>query len=303
MSDIALLKKAFDEYNIRCLLNEPMCKHTSFKIGGAADLFVTPENVEQLAECVKLCTKNCVDFFVLGNGSNVVFTDKGYRGVVISTLSLCDEIKLVNDSSIKCSVGTRLSTLCSFALENSLSGIECLWGIPGTVGGAVYMNAGAYGGEISDSVIECTSIDTSGNLHTYPADELDFSYRHSRFSDSDEIIIDAVFRLKRADQKDISAKMDDLISRRKEKQPLEYPSAGSVFKRPEGYFAAALIEQCGLKGRSVGGCCVSHKHSGFIVNTSNATCADLISLIDQIKAEVYAAKSVSLECEIKIIGE
>ncbi len=301
--DKSVIRDRFNEAGVYCLADEPMKKHTSFNIGGPADFYVVPKTVEELATCQAICKGEKVPFTVLGNGSNIVFSDLGYRGVVISTASLVDEPQMVSAVDVKCSAGVKLANLCSFALENSLSGVECLWGIPGSVGGAVCMNAGAYGGEVKDTLLSCTCLRADGETVTYSADELDLSYRHSRFSDTDEIVLDATFRLFPATQSEIREKMDDLMNRRREKQPLEYPSAGSVFKRPQGYYAAALIEECGLKGSSVGGAQVSEKHSGFIINTGDATCFDLKRLIERVKQEVFMAKGVKLECEIKIIGE
>lgn len=297
------LKSLLEAAGAYCIENEPMKKHTTFCIGGNADIYAVPKNIESIAECRRICVDNNIDYVVLGNCSNVVFSDNGYRGVVISTAALADDIELISAVDVKCAAGVKLASLCSFAFENSLSGVECLWGIPGTVGGAVCMNAGAYGGEIKDTLIECECIDSNGNLVKYSADELDLSYRHSRFSDNDEIIVSSTFRLTPAVQSEIREKMDDLMSRRRDKQPLEYPSAGSVFKRPEGYFAAALIDESGLKGESVGDAQISEKHAGFMINKGNATCHDLKLLIEKTKEEVFLRHGVRLECEIKFIGE
>lgn len=301
--DKSVIKEQLDAAGLYYLTDEPMSRHTSFAIGGPADFYVLPNSGEQMAACRRLCREENVPFTVLGNGSNVVFSDLGYRGIVISTSSLTDEPQMVSAVDIRCPAGVKLASLCSFALEHSLSGVECLWGIPGTVGGAVCMNAGAYGGEIKDTLLSCTCMNAAGETVAYDAGDLDLSYRHSRFSDSDEIVLDATFRLIPAQQSEIRAKMDELMSRRREKQPLEYPSAGSVFKRPQGHYAAALIEECGLKGCSVGGVQVSEKHAGFLINTGNATCFDLKRLIEKIQQEVFITHGVSLECEIRMIGE
>lgn len=303
MGEISALENALRESGIYFVTDEPMNKHTSFKIGGAADVYASPKSEEELIKCTSLCRELEEPFTVLGNGSNVVFTDKGYRGAVISTLSLGGEPELVSAVDIRCPAGIRLSQLCSFALENSLSDVECLWGIPGTVGGAVFMNAGAYGGEVADTLLECTCITPDGELKTYSAADAELKYRSSRFMTSGEIITSAVFRLRPGNSAEIREKMDDLMHRRKDKQPLEYPSAGSVFKRPEGHYAAALIEECGLKGCSVGGCSVSEKHSGFIVNTGGATCFDLKRLIEKVKQEVFLTHGIRLECEVRFVGE
>ena len=301
--DQVLMQERFSQEGIYCLRNEPMKKHTSFAIGGPADLYVLPKSEEQMMRAVSLCRENGLDYVVLGNGSNVVFSDLGYRGAVIGTSSLSGEIEWVSAVDVRCPAGAKLATLCSFACENALSGLECLWGIPGSVGGAVCMNAGAYGGEVKDMLLSCTCLTPEGEIVTYDADALALSYRHSRFSNTKEIVLSATFRLTPAPQSEIRHKMDDLMSRRREKQPLEYPSAGSVFKRPEGYYAAALIEECGLKGTQIGGIAVSEKHAGFMVNLGEGTCFDLKRLIDKVKQEVFLVKGVRLECEIKMIGE
>lgn len=293
------LKAAAIPYRVQ----EPMRDHTSFCIGGPADLYVTPDSVEKLRTCVSLCREAGVPYVLIGNGSNLVFADEGYRGAVIGTSLLAGAPTLVSETEVRCPAGAKLATLCSFACDNALSGVECLWGIPGSVGGAVCMNAGAYGGEVKDTLVSCTCLTPEGEIQTYSAGDLDLSYRHSRFSDSGEIVLDATFRLAPAPQEEIRAKMNDLMGRRREKQPLEYPSAGSVFKRPQGYYAAALIDGCGLKGACVGGIQVSEKHAGFMINTGGGTCADLKRLIDRVKREVYAAHGVELECEIRMIGE
>ena len=269
----SVLKGKLKAAGIPALTDEPMRDHTSFCIGGPADLYVLPDTAEKLRASVLLCREAGVSYVLIGNGSNVVFADAGYRGVVIGTTAMAGAPLLVSESEVRCPAGTKLATLCSFACENGLSGVECLWGIPGSVGGAVCMNAGAYGGEVKDTLLSCTCLTSDGEIKTYSVDELALSYRHSRFSDSGETVLDATFRLTPAPQEEIRAKMNDLMGRRREKQPLEYPSAGSVFKRPQGYYAAALIDGCGLKGAAVGGIQVSEKHAGFMINTGGGTCA------------------------------
>ena len=301
--EVSVLKGKLIAAGISVRADEPMRDHTSFCIGGPADLYVLPDTVEKLRACVLLCREAGEPYVLIGNGSNIVFADEGYRGVVIGTSALAGAPVLAGVNKIRCPAGVKLATLCSFASDNALSGVECLWGIPGSVGGAVCMNAGAYGGEVKDTLVSCTCLTPEGEIKTYSADELDLSYRHSRFSDSGEIILDATFRLTPATQEEIRAKMNDLMGRRREKQPLEYPSAGSVFKRPQGYYAAALIDGCGLKGAAVGGIQVSEKHAGFMINIGGGTCEDLKQLIKKVKREVYAAHGVALECEIKLIGE
>lgn len=279
----------------------PMSAHTTFRIGGPADFMCFPKTVDEIKGIVNWCTKNNFNYFVLGNGSNLLVSDSGIEGAVI-VLSHFSDIKLISALEIECGAGIKLSKLCSFALENSLSGAEFAWGIPGTVGGAVYMNAGAYGSEICNIITECTYIDEEGQLVSADASSLNLGYRSSMFSDKNSVIISAKFKLKPEKNAVIKAQMDDLIERRKSKQPLEYASAGSTFKRPVGYFAAALIEECGLKGESVGDAEVSTKHSGFIINKGNASCNDVLALIKRVSQEVYLQKSVNLEPEVKIIG-
>lgn len=211
-------------------------------------------------------------------------------------------MSLTENGLISCGSGAALASVCSYALKNSLSGLEFAWGIPGTVGGAAYMNAGAYGGEMKDIVEAVSYIDENGIIKSFKRDELNFSYRRSVFTDKEYIVTDVLFKLENKSQSEIREKMDELMGKRKSKQPLEYPSAGSTFKRPEGYFAAALIEECGLKGASVGGAEVSEKHSGFIINKNNATCEDVKNLIAYVKKEVYKQKGVELHCEVKFIG-
>lgn len=292
----------FDNIGIPYLQDQKMADYTTFKIGGTADAVVFPKNTEQLKALLKILRENDVPYFVIGNGSNLLVSDNGYAGVVIS-LKNFNEIKLTSALTVTCSAGVMLSKLCSFAMENSLGGLEFAWGIPGTVGGAIYMNAGAYNGEIADVVTECIYMDESGTLLSADVSALDFGYRKSVFTTNRSIILSATFKLSFSQKEVIKSQMDNLIKRRKDKQPLEFPSAGSTFKRPQGYFAAALIDECGLKGTSVGGAAVSEKHAGFIVNTGNATCSDVIALMEKVKHEVFMQKSVMLEPEVKIIGQ
>ncbi len=284
--------------------NEPLCRHTTFKIGGNADILILPENINELYKVTKHCLDNNIRFFILGNGSNTVFDDKGYRGAVISLSGGFKDISLISENKMKCGSAAMLVNACTFARDNDLSGLEELYGIPGTVGGAVYMNAGAYGGEIASS-IECVEVleMNSGEIKKFQREECDFGYRKSIFMNDRYIILSAVLKLNISKKAVISEKMNGYMARRREKQPLEFPSAGSVFKRPEGYFAGALIEQCGLKGYNIGGAMVSEKHAGFIVNTGNASCDDVIKLVNYIKKEVKCKFGVELECEIKPIPE
>ena len=303
MTDYSNIISIAESFGCNYTENESMSEHTTFRIGGPADLFVVPTTVEGLAAVVSACNKEGVYCFILGNGSNVLVSDKGIRGVVVSTAACLNNIELIGAYEIKCGAGVKLSRLSDLACENSLTGAEFAWGIPGTVGGAVYMNAGAYDGEMKDILVSCEYLTPDGELHTMLADEMDLSYRHSAFSENGYVIVSATVRLKAGDKGEIRAKMDDFMHRRKSKQPLEFPSAGSTFKRPVGGFAAALIDECGLKGYSVGGAQVSEKHAGFVINKGGATCFDVMRLVEHIKKEVFLNKSINLECEIRVIGE
>ena len=303
MTDYSNIISIAESFGCNYTENESMSEHTTFRIGGPADLFVVPTTVEGLAAVVSACNKEGVYCFILGNGSNVLVSDKGIRGVVVSTAACINNIELIGAYEIKCGAGVKLSRLSDLACENSLTGAEFAWGIPGTVGGAVYMNAGAYDGEMKDILVSCEYLTPDGELRTMLADEMDLSYRHSAFSENGCVIVSATVRLKAGDKGEIRAKMDDFMCRRKSKQPLEFPSAGSTFKRPVGGFAAALIDECGLKGYSVGGAEVSEKHAGFVINKGGATCFDVMRLVEHIKKEVFLNKSIKLECEIRVIGE
>lgn len=284
--------------------DEPMKQHTSFKIGGAADWFVTVHDERQLREVLALARREEIPVFVLGNGSNLLVSDKGIRGIVLRLGGAFCDIGLNSDGTIHCGAGAQLSKLCAFALERSLTGLEFAWGIPGSCGGAALMDAGAYGGEMKDVVISCEHIClATGESGRFAGDELDFAYRHSVYSGGGYVITALNLRLEKGDKEAIRAKMDELMGRRKDKQPLEYPSAGSIFKRPAGYFAGGLIEQCGLKGAQTGGAQVSPKHAGFIVNVGGATCEDVLTLIGDIQHKVKEETGVDLECEVRKTGE
>lgn len=281
--------------------NEPLKNHNSFKIGGPALLYICPETEEQLKDILDHCKSFSVKTYILGNGTNVLFSDEGFDGAVISTTEKMNSIRKLSDNSFECDAGVPLSAVCNYALENSLTGFEPLFGIPGTVGGAVITNAGAYGGEISDVAVEVKHIDTEGNFGSFIGEEIDFSYRHSAYESNKYTITSVVFIAENGNKDEIKAKMADLISRRKEKQPLEFPSAGSTFKRPVGGYAAALIDQAGLKGTSVGDAQVSTKHTGFVINKGNATAKDVLDLIEIIKKKVYEFSGITLECEVRIV--
>ncbi|MBR5473006.1 MAG: UDP-N-acetylmuramate dehydrogenase [Clostridia bacterium] len=289
-----------DELTIEYIKNEPMSRRTTFKIGGNADVLVKIKSNEQLKQVLSLAKSFDIPYFVLGKGSNLLVSDNGIEGIVISLDGL-DDIK-INGNSILCGAGTSLRALCIAAQKASLSGLEFAYGIPGTVGGALYMNAGAYGGEMSQVVVSATAIDKDGNEVILSLPDMQLGYRISVFKNSGLIITGATFELKEGDANEIKAAMDDFFARRRDKQPLEYPSAGSTFKRPEGYFAGALIEQNNLKGVSVGGAEVSEKHAGFVINKGGATCRDVLSLIAKVQQVVKSADGVDLEPEVIFVG-
>lgn len=285
----------------RVLRNEPLDSHTSFKIGGPAAALIIVGTLKIMSDLVKECGSKDVPYFILGNGSNLLVSDGGYKGIVFKLEGEFKKISLLEEDTIFCGAGATLAKLCMFALDHNLSGLEFAWGIPGTVGGAAYMNAGAYGGEMRDVIVCSSYIDKNGNQGRYNIDEMDLSYRHSIFKDNGGIISGVILSLKPDNHDMIRERMDDFMARRKEKQPLERPSAGSVFKRPKGYFAGGLIEQCNLKGWEIGGAQVSNKHAGFIVNKNKATCNDVCQLIEFIQKTVYDKTGVELECEIERI--
>lgn len=288
--------------NISISLDEPMKSHTTFKTGGNASVFICPKNESELSEVLKIINSFELKPFILGNGSNLLVSDEGITDrPVIYIGEAFNQVKLIDETTIEVGAGAMLTAPCRFALEHSLTGLEFAFGIPGSCGGAAYMNAGAYGGEMKDVIVRCNHIDFNGNPGHFDASELDFGYRHSVYSEKDCVITSIVFSLKKGDKEEINAKMRELLQRRKDKQPLEYPSAGSVFKRPEGYFAGALIEQSGLKGKRIGGAMVSEKHSGFIINYDNATTKDVLDLVKFCQDTVMEKFGVALEREIKSV--
>lgn len=291
-------EKAGIEYR----LNAPMSEYTSFKTGGPADILILPKNEPELRRVLSLCDDEGIRPFVFGNGSNLLVSDEGIRGVSVRLASNFDDIRLLNDDMIFCTAGTKLAKLCTFALENSLTGLEFAYGIPGTAGGAAYMNAGAYGGEMKDVLVSCNHLDYSGNPGRLTGDQLALSYRRSAYTDKYFVITGITVKLQKGEREEINAKMKDILSRRVDKQPLDLPSAGSFFKRPEGYFAGALIEQCGLKGFSVGGAQVSEKHAGFVVNKGGATTSEIMELGKTVSEKVFNETGVKLEMEVKYIG-
>ena len=281
--------------------NADMGKYTSFRVGGAADLLVEPNSVDALSEILKACKAEDVKPVVLGNGTNVLVRDEGIHGVVLVLGDDFSKIEYCGNNMVRAQAGANLVKLCRFALEYKLGGMEFAYGIPGTVGGAAFMNAGAYGGEMKDVVLVVNHMNMDGEKGSFQGSELDFSYRHSAYVNSDLIITSVIFYLKNDNPDAIKNRMDSILGRRKAKQPLDFPSAGSTFKRPEGHFAGALIEGCGLKGKSIGGAQVSEKHAGFIINKGGATATDVLDLIELIKKSVYEKDGVMLEPEVRII--
>lgn len=287
-------------------LDEPMSRHTTFRIGGAADVVIEPPGDKQLAAVIKMLKRFKVPYFVMGNGSNLLVGDKGIRGAVIKisdTMNKCG-IDEDDETVIFAESGVKLSKVANTALNNGLTGAEFAAGIPGTLGGAVFMNAGAYGGEMKDIVRDVSFIDTEDcTIHKIPGEECDFGYRKSRFTEGGMIITGATLKLENGDAEKIRERMADLAERRRSKQPLDKPSAGSTFKRPEGYFAGTLIQDSGLKGYQIGGAQVSEKHAGFVINAANATAKDVRDLIDYVRGEVKKKYGVELEPEVKFVGE
>lgn len=287
--------------NNQIKINEPMKKHTTFGIGGSADCFVKPKNVIQLQKIIKILKNNNLPVFVIGGGANLLVRDKGIRGVVVSTLGLngieCKENKIISDS------GVSISRVAQFATKNSLSGMEEISGIPGSIGGGVFMNAGAYGGEMAQIVEKVVSCDMDGNLKIYKNSDINYGYRHSIFMKNKEIIVNVTLNLKKGNISDISEKVNEYARRRREKQPLEKRSAGSTFKRPQGHFVGKMIEELGLKGFAIGDAKVSTKHAGFLINEGNATCNQMLELIHEIQRKVKDTYKVDLNTEVQVIGE
>lgn len=297
---IRMLRDALGAENVR--LEEPMKAHTSFRIGGPADLFLTPENAAELAEAIKILRRHDVPVFILGNGSNLLVRDKGIRGAVVQLSRQMADIT-ADGTAIYAEAGALLSAVAARAAEEGLAGMEFASGIPGSVGGAAIMNAGAYGGEMK-GVLESVDVLTRDlGRETLPVEALGLGYRHSSLAGRGDIVLGARFRLEKGDTQAIQARMAELAEQRREKQPLQYPSAGSTFKRPEGYFAGKLIQDAGLKGKAIGGAQVSEKHAGFLINTGDATARDMLELIAYCQRAVQEEFGVWLETEVKIIGE
>ena len=296
------LIKELEQKNITLLKQEPMKKHTSFRIGGNADIYISPKSSEEIQSILFLAKKYDVPVTVMGNGSNLLVSDKGIRGIVIQIGEDMSTI-LVKGEKITAQAGALLKTIGEKALQSSLEGFAFAGGIPGSLGGAVCMNAGAYGGEIKDILVEAEVLTEDLQINKLSTQQLQFSYRHSIIPEKGYIVLSATFLLKKGNQKEIAQKMTELAQQRREKQPLNFPSAGSIFKRPQGYFAGKLITDAGLKGYSIGDAQVSQKHGGFIVNKGNATCADVLALIEHCQKTVFEKFGVMLETEVKMIGE
>lgn len=284
------------------LAKEPMKRHTTFQVGGPADYFVTPREEGQIRDTAAILRETDTPFYVMGNGSNLLVGDRGYRGVIIQLYKKMDGIQ-IQDTLVRAQAGALLSRIAAKALEASLSGFEFASGIPGTLGGAVMMNAGAYGGEMKQVAVRAHVLTAAGDIREIPAEEMGLGYRTSIFCGNGDIILSADLQLKPGDGREIRASMEELKKKRVEKQPLEYPSAGSTFKRPQGYFAGKLIQDAGLRGFRVGGAQVSEKHCGFVINRDGATAADIRSLMEQVSDRVYARFGVRLEPEVRQIGE
>lgn len=296
---VARLRQIVGEDNV--CLDEPLSAHTTFGIGGVADIFVTPDDPEEVADVLAACGEAGMPYFVLGCGSDLLVSDDGYRGVVVS---LTEELIAVSADGCELTfqAGVSLREAAEMACELGLSGLEFACGIPGSIGGACYMNAGAYGGCMADVLTSVRALRADGAVVSLGVEELDLGYRKSRIADEGLVVLSASFLLKRADPDAIRATMEDLTQRREEKQPLEYPSAGSTFKRPEGYFAGKLISDAGLKGYQVGGAAVSRKHAGFVVNMGGATAADVRAVIEHVQDEVERQFGVRLEPEVICLG-
>ena len=286
---------------LELLKNEPMARHTTFRIGGPVPLMARPATEEQVVESVRLARESEVPLVVLGNGSNLLVADAGVQAFVVDMTGL-SRLERAGEREITAGAGVTLARLAAFAAGEGLAGLEFASGIPGTLGGGVLMNAGAYGGEMVQVVRRTRCLTPEGMVKEIVGEEHDFSYRHSVFSQGEDVILSSVLELQPDNEADIRARMSELAQKRKTKQPLEYPSAGSMFKRPQGYFAAALIEQCGLKGFAVGGAQVSEKHAGFVINRGGATCGDVLSLVEQVQQRVKEQTGVELEMEVRRLG-
>ena len=295
-----MIKTFLKDNQIQFLQDESLKKHITFKVGGEAKFVAMPQTKHQAANLFKFLKENNIKYYIIGRGSNVIFRDEGFDGVIIKTSNM-QNIEFIGEDKVYADSGVVLNVLCKTLQEKSLAGLEFCYGIPGNVGGGLFMNCGAYGGEISSAVCEVEYIDENGNFQKIDVKDCQFSYRHSIFQNNDWFITGCTFKLSKGDKNQILSFMEDIMQRRIDKQPLDKPSAGSSFKRPAGYFAAALIDECGLKGYSIGGAQVSEKHAGFIVNTGNATCNDIVALAEYVEQTVMQKKSVAIEKEMIIV--
>lgn len=296
---VGLFNEFYDINDIK--IDEKLSEYVNFKVGGPADILLIPNSKEQVIKSIKICKENNIPFYLIGNGSNILVRDGGFRGVVLSLKNVKNIY--VDGENIEAECGVMLKEVSDKAIENSLTGFEFACGIPGTIGGAVFMNAGAYDGEISKVIESAEVIDENCNIIRLSREELDFGYRSSLVMKKGYTVLSAVFKLEKGQVKTIKELIEDLTNKRESKQPLEYPSAGSTFKRPTGYFAGKLIQDAGLKGYSIGGAAVSEKHSGFVINKGNATAKDITDLIKHIQDEVKKQFGVDLHPEVRIIGE
>lgn len=296
---VGLFNEFYDINDIK--IDEKLSEYVNFKVGGPADILLIPNSKEQVIKSIKICKENNIPFYLIGNGSNILVRDGGFRGVVLSLKNVKNIY--VDGEKIEVECGVMLKEVSDKAIENSLTGFEFACGIPGTIGGAVFMNAGAYDGEISKVIESAEVIDENCNIIRLSREELDFGYRSSLVMKKGYTVLSAVFKLEKGQVKTIKELIEDLTNKRESKQPLEYPSAGSTFKRPTGYFAGKLIQDAGLKGYSIGGAAVSEKHSGFVINKGNATAKDITDLIKHIQDEVKKQFGVDLHPEVRIIGE
>lgn len=288
--------------NEQIFIDEPMCKHTTFRLGGPADFYLCPTEVKQVEEILHICKEEEMPYFILGNGSNLLVSDKGFRGVVIQIYKNMNQIQ-VEGEKVKAQAGALLSAIAKKAAQAELTGMEFASGIPGTLGGAAVMNAGAYGGEMKDILESVTVLTGEGEILVLESSQLHMGYRTSVIKEKGYIVMEATLALKKGDKEQIQEQMDDLKERRVSKQPLEFPSAGSTFKRPEGYFAGKLIQDTGLRGYQVGGAKISDKHCGFVINTGDATADDVAQLIRNVQDKVYEKFQVKLEPEVRFLGE
>lgn len=282
--------------------DEPMSRHTTFRIGGNADYFVKPGNADEVAAVIAVCREYSIPYFILGNGSNLLVSDDGYRGMIINIMDNMDSVT-IDGRIITAQAGAMLVRVSVMARDNALTGLEFASGIPGTIGGAVYMNAGAYGGEMKNVVKTVRAIDEYGRIYELDSEKMDFSYRHSIVEERKLIVLEVTLELEHGSREAIDDRMKELAEARRSKQPLEYPSAGSTFKRPEGYFAGKLIMDAGLRGYSVGGAQVAEKHCGFVINKGGATASDVVELIRDVQHDVDDKFGVTLEPEVKMLGE